>query len=87
LLSSTKSLAQTINSSKFDPAVEVVIAPPAIYLLLVKEHLTNTQVKVAAQNVFDKPQGAFTGEISYASFAKIELILVPSNLKMRMSAT
>jgi triosephosphate isomerase len=46
--------------------VEVVIAPPAIYLLLVQEHLTNPQVQVAAQNVFDKAQGAFTGEISYS---------------------
>jgi len=68
LLSSTKSLVETINSSKVDPSVEVVIAPPAIYLLLVQEHLTNNQVKVAAQNVFDKPQGAFTGEISYCPY-------------------
>jgi hypothetical protein len=64
LLSSTKSLVQTINSAKLDPTVEVVVAPPSIYLLLVKEHLNNTQVQVAAQNVFDKAQGAYTGEIS-----------------------
>jgi triosephosphate isomerase len=42
---------------------EVVIAPPALYLLLVREHLKPT-IEVAAQNVFDKPNGAFTGEIS-----------------------
>jgi triosephosphate isomerase (TIM) len=64
LLSSTKSLVQTINSAKLDPDVEVVIAPPSIYLLLVKEHLTNNQIQLAAQNVFDKAQGAYTGEIS-----------------------
>jgi triosephosphate isomerase (TIM) len=64
LVHSTKSLVQTINSAKLDPDVEVVIAPPAIYLLVVKEHLTNPQVQVAAQNIFDKPQGAYTGEIS-----------------------
>jgi len=64
LSASTKSLVQTLNSSKLDSSVEVVIAPPAIYLLLVQEHLTNPQVQVAAQNVFDKAQGAFTGEIS-----------------------
>lgn len=75
MLSSTKSLVETINSSKIDPAVEVVIAPPAIYLLLVQEHLTNSQVKVAAQNVFDKPQGAFTGEISYSPHDQLKLIL------------
>jgi Triosephosphate isomerase len=64
LLSSTKALVQTINASKFDSAVEVVVAPPALYLLVVKEHLANEQVQIAAQNVFDKPQGAYTGEIS-----------------------
>jgi len=64
LSSSTKSLVQTLNSAKLDPAVDVVIAPPAIYLLLVQEHLTNPQVQVAAQNVFNKAQGAYTGEIS-----------------------
>jgi len=65
LLASTKSLIQTINSAKLDPDVEVIVAPPAIYLLFVKEHLTNDQVQVAAQNVFDKAQGAYTGEISF----------------------
>lgn len=42
---------------------EVVIAPPSLYLLLTREHLRKG-VEVAAQNVFDKPNGAFTGEIS-----------------------
>jgi triosephosphate isomerase (TIM) len=43
--------------------IEVVIAPPALYLLLAREHL-RSGIEVAAQNVFDKPNGAFTGEIS-----------------------
>jgi triosephosphate isomerase len=42
---------------------EVVVAPPALYLLLVREHLREG-LEVASQNVFDKPNGAFTGEIS-----------------------
>jgi triosephosphate isomerase len=58
-------MVQALNAAKLDPAVEVVIAPPAIYLLTAQEHLTKAQVQVAAQNVFDKAQGAFTGEISY----------------------
>jgi len=74
LLSSTKSLVQTLNSAKLDPAVEVVVAPPALYLLVVKEHLTNKEVAVAAQNVFDKGQGAYTGEISYSEFCQRTLI-------------
>jgi triosephosphate isomerase len=40
-----------------------VIAPPALYLLLTREHLRKS-IEVAAQNVFDKPNGAFTGELS-----------------------
>ncbi|KAI9709586.1 MAG: triosephosphate isomerase [Bogoriella megaspora] len=43
--------------------VEVVVAPPALYLLLAREHL-RSGIEVASQNVFDKPNGAFTGEIS-----------------------
>ncbi len=34
-----------------------------MYLLLAREHL-RPGIEVAAQNVFDKPNGAFTGEIS-----------------------
>ena len=51
--------------SKFtlDPDTEVVIAPPNLYLLLTREHL-HSSIEVAAQNVFDRPNGAFTGEIS-----------------------
>ena len=42
---------------------EVVIAPPGLFLLLVREHL-KPGIEVCSQNVFDKPNGAFTGEIS-----------------------
>jgi triosephosphate isomerase (TIM) len=45
------------------PRSEVVVAPPYLYLLLVREHLKSS-IEVAAQNVFDKPNGAYTGEIS-----------------------
>ena len=41
----------------------MVIAPPSLYLLLAREQL-RPGIEVAAQNVFDKPNGAFTGEIS-----------------------
>lgn len=43
----------------------MVIAPPSLYLLLAREHLS-PNIEVAAQNVFDRPNGAFTGEISVA---------------------
>ena len=47
----------------FSFLAEVVIAPPALYLLLTREHLRK-EIEVAAQNVFDKSNGAYTGEIS-----------------------
>jgi len=60
---SIQSLMKILNDAKLDPNVEVVVAPPAIYLALVRTIL-NKDIEVAAQNVFDKPNGAFTGEIS-----------------------
>jgi len=62
-IASTKELVQNLNNADLDPNVEVVVAPPALYLLLVREHLRKG-LEVAAQNVHDKPNGAFTGEIS-----------------------
>ncbi|KAF2809105.1 Triosephosphate isomerase [Mytilinidion resinicola] len=58
-----RDIVHNINQAKLDPNVEVVIAPPSLYLLLAREHLRKG-IEVAAQNVFDKPNGAFTGEIS-----------------------
>ncbi|ORY15334.1 Triosephosphate isomerase [Clohesyomyces aquaticus] len=58
-----RDIVHNINQAKLDPNVEVVIAPPSLYLLLAREHLRKG-IEVAAQNVYDKPNGAFTGEIS-----------------------
>ncbi|KAI8950000.1 triose-phosphate isomerase-like protein [Xylaria longipes] len=62
-VSSVTEIVDNLNKSKLDPNVEVVIAPPALYLLLVRER-AKKEIGVAAQNVYDKPNGAFTGEIS-----------------------
>jgi triosephosphate isomerase len=43
-----------------------VIAPPALYLQLAADELKKDNVEVSAQNVYDKPNGAYTGEISVA---------------------
>jgi len=60
----TKSaLVGGLNNAKLDSNTEVVIAPPAIYLIPVKESL-RPDVGVAAQNLYPKDAGAFTGEIS-----------------------
>ncbi|KAI9831353.1 MAG: triosephosphate isomerase [Sarea resinae] len=57
------SIVDNLNQAKLDPNVEVVVAPPSLYLPLVREKL-RSGLEVSAQNVFDKPNGAFTGEIS-----------------------
>lgn len=62
-VSSIKEIVNNLNSAKLDSNVEVVVAPPALYLLQVRDTLRK-EIEVAAQNVYDKPNGAFTGEIS-----------------------
>ncbi|KAJ6446618.1 triosephosphate isomerase, active site protein [Purpureocillium lavendulum] len=62
-LSSIKEIVNNLNNATLDATVEVVVSPPAIYLLQVREAL-RSGIEVAAQNVFDKPNGAYTGEIS-----------------------
>ncbi|KAH7926599.1 Triosephosphate isomerase [Leucogyrophana mollusca] len=57
-----KALVNTLNSADLDPATEVVIAPPSLYILPLKDTLKNN-IQVSAQNCYEKPKGAFTGEI------------------------
>ncbi|CCM01790.1 uncharacterized protein FIBRA_03857 [Fibroporia radiculosa] len=60
-----RALVKVLNEATIDPAVEVVVAPPAIYLLALKE-IVRKEIKVSAQNCYLKSSGAFTGEISPA---------------------
>ncbi|CAA7257499.1 unnamed protein product [Cyclocybe aegerita] len=62
-LAASTSLIEGLNKAELDPETEVVIAPPSIYLIPVKESVRK-DVKVAAQNCYFKESGAFTGEIS-----------------------
>jgi len=60
-----KEITNNLNNASLSKDTEVVISPPSLYLLLAREHLSKG-IEVAAQNVFDQPNGAFTGEISVA---------------------
>ncbi|CAM8904392.1 unnamed protein product [Rhodiola kirilowii] len=60
---SIKKLVSDLNSATLEPDVDVVVAPPFVYLDLVKSSLTD-RVEVAAQNSWVGKGGAFTGEIS-----------------------
>ncbi|ODQ83132.1 hypothetical protein BABINDRAFT_159584 [Babjeviella inositovora NRRL Y-12698] len=54
----------SLNAAELPNNVEVVISPPAPYLAATVEANKQKTVSVAAQNVFDKASGAYTGEIS-----------------------
>src|SRR3954447_24727027 len=46
------------------PTVDVVVGPPFTALAAVADTIDGSPVALAAQNVYPKDQGAFTGEIS-----------------------
>ncbi|KAG8743066.1 triosephosphate isomerase [Ceratobasidium sp. 414] len=60
---STKKIIEGLNAANLDSNTEVVIAPPALYLLSALA-LANPNIQIAAQNCYTTPSGAFTGEIS-----------------------
>lgn len=44
--------------------VKVVLCPPAPFLIEVGDIIAGTQIALGAQNMYRKPEGAFTGEVS-----------------------
>lgn len=64
-LSDASSLAVGIHEAAGERTdVEVVLCPPYTALGVVKEVVADGNVKVGAQNLYPKDEGAFTGEIS-----------------------
>jgi triosephosphate isomerase len=64
-ISETKDfLSNFINEVRGIQDVDIVIAPPFTSLAVAAEELSNTNIKLAAQNVFYEEKGAYTGEIS-----------------------
>ncbi|KAL6213149.1 hypothetical protein ACLB2K_012596 [Fragaria x ananassa] len=56
-------LVSDLNSAKLEPDVDVVVAPPFLYLDQVKSSLTD-RIEISGQNSWVGKGGAFTGEIS-----------------------
>nr|UER43288.1 PDTPI protein [Populus tomentosa] len=56
-------LISDLNSAKLESDVDVVVAPPFIYIDQVKSSLTD-RIEISAQNSWVSKGGAFTGEIS-----------------------
>ncbi|KAH0828734.1 Triosephosphate isomerase [Lanmaoa asiatica] len=57
-----KNIINILNQADLDSSTEVVIAPPALYLIPLKS-LVCKEIQLAAQNCYFKSSGAFTGEI------------------------
>lgn len=49
---------------------EVVVAPPSLYLGVARESFPSN-IQIAAQNVFDKGNGAYTGEVSVSQLVDL----------------
>ncbi|XP_059647516.1 triosephosphate isomerase, chloroplastic [Cornus florida] len=60
---SISKLVLDLNNAKLEADVDVVVAPPFIYIDQVKNSLTD-RIEIAAQNSWIGKGGAFTGEIS-----------------------
>jgi triosephosphate isomerase (TIM) len=59
-----RELARAIKAGAAKLDVDLVIAPPFTILSAVVDDLRDSNVQVAAQNVHERADGAFTGEIS-----------------------
>jgi len=45
-------------------SIEIIVCPPFTALAAVAPHIENTNIELGAQNMYQKQEGAFTGEIS-----------------------
>ena len=61
-ISLTKKVLQAVKKEKYTH--EIIIIPPSIFLLPVKDLIHKSQIKLGAQNVSAFDDGAYTGEIS-----------------------
>lgn len=59
------SFLDEVANHDFGEKNTIVITPPSPYLYLFEEKLRYSQVLYGVQNLFPKPDGAFTGELSY----------------------
>uniref|UniRef100_A0A0V0G480 Triosephosphate isomerase n=1 Tax=Triatoma dimidiata TaxID=72491 RepID=A0A0V0G480_TRIDM len=60
-----ETLICNLSSADLDPATEVVVGVPSVYLDYTKQLLPRN-IQLSAQNCYKVPKGAFTGEISPA---------------------
>ena len=59
------------NGLKGIEGKEATLCPPYVYLAAVKDALKDSGIHIGAQNGYFQPQGAFTGEVSFAMLKDI----------------
>lgn len=59
-----QALAKGVRESSFSKRVDVVVAPPFTALAAVAHEVDGSGIEVAAQNLYPKPEGPYTGEIN-----------------------
>jgi triosephosphate isomerase len=72
-VSETRDLVIKIRNGleSFEPKCEVIVAPPFNSLLTATEAAEGSIIRVAAQNLYWKDEGAFTGEVSGRMIADV----------------
>lgn len=60
-----------VKSVGEDPAVDVALCPPNVYLWQVADEVAGTPVELGAQNLYAASDGAFTGEINAAMLTDV----------------
>ena len=63
--SSAKLIKEILDSNLNFNNIDVIIAPPFVYLSEINNMLKNSQLRLSSQNVFYNDNGAFTGEVSH----------------------
>ncbi|HEX4045941.1 MAG TPA: triose-phosphate isomerase [Gammaproteobacteria bacterium] len=71
-VSQVKTLLAGIKQGAGDyPAIEIVVLPTFVHLLLAHDLLANTPILLGAQNLYVGNQGAFTGEVAGTMLADL----------------
>ncbi|KAF2076550.1 hypothetical protein CYY_002164 [Polysphondylium violaceum] len=61
---SIKALVSELNKVESKSNVEIIIAPPSIYLDYTQSLVDSGKIQLSAQNCYSETKGAFTGEIA-----------------------
>ena len=65
-----QALFESLNNTKIVSSIEIIIAPPSLYLSEFARK-KGKQICLAAQNCSDNENGAYTGEISASMLCSI----------------